>query len=536
MVQLPPNSGKQNLSALLERLILDTFDEVSTRRQGGGRSGANAAVIAANVALIYGGDGAQPYDGTSKLPDRGATAAADGMADVMEGLGGSVGGEGNGKDKDRTLPFIVQLCQDCSEEVKAQAAGAVKCLALPTKIALVEAGALRSMVEMIGVHALEALLHLIAGQDPAGDGGDVAEWAAGVARLALSAPDDAVRADAAIRPIVQMLELGSSRGRQEAASALHALCAVGDSMKFGIAREGAFEPLVKLLGTGTASAREQAAGALWRQLEMMRENAFEVNISVPRVQNLVEMLKQGSEQGKEAAAAVLRFCANSERNRASIMRGKAVEPLVDLLQTSPPKVRTQVGLALRALCAPEDPGADGSMAPLGPHATWMTRASAEAANLVELLESGELQEGTSAKFTIPAPLATLPAPPQPAIFEGDGDDGNGKDGGVVVVNADEAVRLPSLFAGRVGYRLNDILHGRADMCAIRKDLGWLFPASLAARYFERQPIPATCPHPFSLSSACSHCNPTCPMTASCTEHLWSWAAPTPCPKGTPSCM
>jgi hypothetical protein len=187
-----------------------------------------------------------------------------------------------------------------------------------------------------------------------------------------------------------------------------------------IAREGAFEPLVKLLGTGTAAAREQAAGALWKQLEMMRENAIEVNISVPRVQNLVEMLRQGSEQGKEAAAAVLRFCANSERNRASIMRGKAVEPLVDLLQTSPPKVRQQVSLALRALVAAEEPGADGAMVPLGPHANWMTRASAEAANLVELLESGELQEGSSAKFTIPAPLASLPAPlAARPIFEGD---------------------------------------------------------------------------------------------------------------------
>ena len=30
-----------------------------------------------------------------------------------------------------------------------------------------------------------------------------------------------------------MLELGSSRGKQEAAAALHALCAVGDGMKFG---------------------------------------------------------------------------------------------------------------------------------------------------------------------------------------------------------------------------------------------------------------------------------------------------------------
>jgi hypothetical protein len=41
------------------------------------------------------------------------------------------------------------------------------------KVALVEAGALRPLVELIGAHALEALLHLIAGLDPAGDGGEV---------------------------------------------------------------------------------------------------------------------------------------------------------------------------------------------------------------------------------------------------------------------------------------------------------------------------------------------------------------------------
>ena len=34
MVQLPPNSGKQHLSALLERLILDTFDTMSARKFG----------------------------------------------------------------------------------------------------------------------------------------------------------------------------------------------------------------------------------------------------------------------------------------------------------------------------------------------------------------------------------------------------------------------------------------------------------------------------------------------------------------------
>lgn len=47
----------------------------------------------------------------------------------------------------------------------------------------------------------------------------------------------------------------------------------------------------------------------------------------------------GTEQGKEAAAAVIRYCANSEHNRANIMRGKAAEVLVDLLQTSSPKVQ-----------------------------------------------------------------------------------------------------------------------------------------------------------------------------------------------------
>eukprot|EP00976_Prorocentrum_cordatum_P045747 924230-Prorocentrum_minimum.AAC.2 len=94
--------------------------------------------------------------------------------------------------------------------------------------------------------------------------------------------------------------------------------------------------------SGTQKAREEAAGTLWRQLEMMRENAIEVNISTARVQNLVDMLRAGTEGGREAAAAVIHYCANSERNRANIMRGKAVCVLVDLLQTEPPRVRLQV--------------------------------------------------------------------------------------------------------------------------------------------------------------------------------------------------
>jgi hypothetical protein len=103
------------------------------RSQGGGRSGANAVLVAANVALIYGGEGSQPYDGTSKLPDRGAAAAADGMPAVTDGPGSHGTHDIKGAAA-RSLPFIVQLLQDCSAEVKAQAAGAVKCLALPTKV------------------------------------------------------------------------------------------------------------------------------------------------------------------------------------------------------------------------------------------------------------------------------------------------------------------------------------------------------------------------------------------------------------------
>lgn len=57
MVQLPNNSGKQNIAALLERLILDIFDKVSAHKAGVTQTGHPSAVLsAANAALIYGGD------------------------------------------------------------------------------------------------------------------------------------------------------------------------------------------------------------------------------------------------------------------------------------------------------------------------------------------------------------------------------------------------------------------------------------------------------------------------------------------------
>jgi len=59
MVQLPANSGKQNLSALLERLVLDLFEKVSARKAGAATAAfASSVLSASNAALIYGADNA----------------------------------------------------------------------------------------------------------------------------------------------------------------------------------------------------------------------------------------------------------------------------------------------------------------------------------------------------------------------------------------------------------------------------------------------------------------------------------------------
>ena len=80
-------------------------------------------------------------------------------------------------------------------QVKGQAAGGLMCLALQTKMAIIEAGALHPLVEVAGGACLEAVLDLVKGVDPSGDGGDTEDLASALARMSVSDAGCAARAD-----------------------------------------------------------------------------------------------------------------------------------------------------------------------------------------------------------------------------------------------------------------------------------------------------------------------------------------------------
>jgi len=398
MVQLPPNSGKQHLSALLERLILDLFDmrAVANATQNVGAEigagvGSNAAAVltAANAAIIYGGDHPAAKAGQlvnvpiSKLPDRSVLSEID-VGMPVEGQEGDTKQKGLG----RTLPFIVQLLQAGTEEVQQQAAGAIRCLSLSTKIQLIDAGALKPLVDLIGSSAAEAVLDLVKSLDVGSDGGDVAELGAALARLGQTDADVAIRTDEAIRPVVQLLELGTGQGKQQAATALRSMCGVGDQIKFAIAREGAFEPLVKLLGNGTSKAKEEAIGVLWALIMMMSESNVDVNISAGPAADIAALLTCGVEASAQAAAGVLKLCSVADTNQVVIIKTGVVKTLVEILTTSTEKVKEQAAGAIISLSITDRGWCQD---------TWLTTAATQVESLTKVLLHDSITTDTNIK-------------------------------------------------------------------------------------------------------------------------------------------
>lgn len=71
-------------------------------------------------------------------------------------------------------------------------------------------------------------------------------------------------------------------------------------------------------------------------------------ISEASAANLVQLLYTGTDVGKEAAARVMRMMGREESNRASLMRARAVEPLVELLQKAHSALRDEAAGAMLA--------------------------------------------------------------------------------------------------------------------------------------------------------------------------------------------
>jgi hypothetical protein len=72
--------------------------------------------------------------------------------------------------RDRSARPLVELLLHGSHEAKQAAAGGLMCLAVNTKMAVIEGGALAEMVELLGSGAAKAIVQLLAGAGRHPDG------------------------------------------------------------------------------------------------------------------------------------------------------------------------------------------------------------------------------------------------------------------------------------------------------------------------------------------------------------------------------
>jgi len=379
-VSLSTDSGKQHLSALLERLVLDIFDEKCmyndllvgvTRRK---HAFFNASP--ANVSLIYGVD--CNSGGSSGETTQGTGAANHILSsdcvevtrhhlDVSKLSLQSLGYDDTqllassvDADKERGFPFIVQLLTQCSNGVREQASGAIQALSVHTKAGLVEAGCLAELCSLLGNGMGPVLSHLLA--SPHTSSVNISEYAAALAEISASDAGVAVESEAVVARLVGLLETGASATeREQAATGLRHMADANITLRYAIVREGGFGPLIKLLGSGSATGKEEAASTLWQLVSLMNESNVEVTLSPGSAADVVALAKGVgvSARGRAAACAVMEQCCvdqTSHSNRESLVNAGAIEAVSSVVGAAnlPPATRQQGARALLGLTGARD--------------------------------------------------------------------------------------------------------------------------------------------------------------------------------------
>ncbi|KNA19373.1 hypothetical protein SOVF_062190 [Spinacia oleracea] len=191
----------------------------------------------------------------------------------------------------------------------------------------------------------------------------------------------------AIEPLVHVLQTGTHEARENAAATLYSL-SVFEENKIKIGNSGAIGALVELLGNGTLRGKKDAATALFylstcidNRLTIIRSGAVKhlvdlmdpaagmvdravvvlANLaSVPEgrkviaaaggISLLVEAIELGSPRGKEnAAAALVHFCAESNRYCRRVLEEGGVPPLVILSNSGTPRAKLKANRVLQHL-------------------------------------------------------------------------------------------------------------------------------------------------------------------------------------------
>ncbi|XP_057854018.1 U-box domain-containing protein 4 [Cryptomeria japonica] len=146
------------------------------------------------------------------------------------------------------IPPLVDLLRDGTPRGKKDAATALFNLSIyhENKARIVRAGAIQSLVELM---------------DPAA--GMVDKAVAVLANLS-TIPEGrfAIGEQGGIPALVEVVELGSQRGKENAAAALLQLCTNSNRFRALVLQEGAIPPLVSLAQSGTPRAKEKAQALL----------------------------------------------------------------------------------------------------------------------------------------------------------------------------------------------------------------------------------------------------------------------------------
>lgn len=405
-VSLPTDSGKQHLSALLERLVLDIYEEQST---------SNALIMGVtkrknvptmNVSLIYsggengGGDSRGVPGGTGENLKI-ASDSADGPSQQLdisklsthstEDNYPPVFAKSLDADKDRGFPYIVQLLTQCSDDVREHASGAIRALSVKTKAALVEAGCLTELCTMLGNAMGPVLTHLLT--SPHVSSINISEYSAALAEIAELDPGVAMESEAVVAQLVNMLESGVSfTEREQAATGLRHLADSTSTLRYAIVREGGFGPLVKLLGSGSTTGKEEAASTLWQLVSMMNRSNVEVTLSPGSALDIVSLAKGVgvSIRGRESACAIMEQCCadqTSESNRITLVSAGAIEAAAAVVGAAdlPPGPRQQAVRALLGLTGYHDQ--NDSLA----SETWMQQVRYQISYVGTLISEGRVE-------------------------------------------------------------------------------------------------------------------------------------------------
>jgi len=133
--------------------------------------------------------------------------------------------------------------------------------------------------------------------------------------------------------------------------------------------EGAVELLVQTLGMGTAAshATPTSLACLWHLLCL--PDGVSDTVGEQSATDIVQLLYTGTDVGKEAAARCVRLCGIIDDNRASFMRARCVEPLVEGLQIAPSRIKREMSGALLSLS--ERSSSSGANSELSSSSSWL---------------------------------------------------------------------------------------------------------------------------------------------------------------------